>query len=65
MKILLLAALLGFAASSSIAGWDYNYQVLNLKTLQLNANVIFDAGYGTHWGIYKRGQVWTGGIGGA
>jgi len=52
MKILLLAALLGFAASSSIAGWDYNYHILNLNALQLKANVILDAGYGTHWGVY-------------
>ena len=61
MKILLLAALLGFAASTSIAGISKSIQLLNLNALSVNAFVQADTGYGTHWGIYDYGQLWNSG----
>ena len=51
-KTLALAALLGFAASTSVSAWSQTYTPVNQPNwLVFQLTPSFDFGYGTHWGV--------------
>jgi hypothetical protein len=52
-KTLALAALLGFAASRSVASWEDGDNLVDSDWFKLDWMLQFDFGYGTHWGVVQ------------
>ena len=54
IKTLALAALLGFAASRSVAAWTDTDNLVDNEWFSLDWMAEFDFGYGTHWGVVQE-----------